>query len=191
MSDWTIVLWNDARQVAEQAGLRPALWPDAGVAPQAFFEQLRDDDRTDLAALVMASCLPRLEAIAWIAAALPSPPENDPDFASRRLILDAARRWVDEPDESNRRAVHALAENADPHWPETLLGLAIFFSGGSIAPEEFDAVPADPRVSAHLAAGALQAAAMEKLPDDEALLARALDMGHALASRGREALSGS
>ena len=188
MTDWTIVLWTDARQVAQQAGLQPAQWPAEGVAPQSYFEHLRSDGQPDLAALVMAAFLPRLEAIAWVAAALPSPPEDHADYRARRLLLDAARRWVGEPDEVNRRAVHALTENADPQWPETLLGLAIFFSGGSIAPEDLDAVPADPAVSAHLAAGALQAAAIERLPADEGLLGRALDLAHQVAVRGREAL---
>lgn len=189
MTDWTIVLWNDARQVAEQAGLQPALWPAEGVAPQSYFETLRGDGRADVATLVMAAFLPRLEAIAWVAAALPNPAEDGPDYRARRLILDAARRWLDEPDDLNRRAVHALAENANPEWPETLLGLAIFFSGGSIAPEELDPVTADPAVAAHLAAAALQSAAIERMPVDDGVLARALDLGNQVAIRGREALS--
>ncbi|MGN3975573.1 DUF6931 family protein [Tsuneonella sp. SYSU-LHT278] len=189
MTDWSIVLWADARQVAEQAGLQPALWPATGTAPQAYFESLRDDGRGDLAALVMASSLPRHEAIAWVTRALPDPPEDDPDYRSRRLILDAARRWVDEPDDINRRAIYALAETADTQWPETLLGLAIFFSGGSITPEDLDPVTADPAVSAHLAAAALQTAAIERLPADEGVLARALDLGNQVAIRGREALT--
>ena len=189
MTDWSIVLWNDARQVAEEAGLQPSLWPAGGVAPQAYFERLRGDDRADLAVLVLAASLPRHEAIAWVAAALPSPSPDDPDYRSRRNILDAARRWVDEPDDANRRSVHALAEAADPQWPETLLGLAIFFSGGSIAPEDLDAVPAAPGIAAHLAAAALQAAAVTHVHSDDALLARALDLGNEVATRGREALA--
>jgi hypothetical protein len=189
MTDWSIVLWTDARQVAEQAGLQPALWPATGTAPQAYFDALRDEGRGDVAALVMASSLPRHEAIAWVTKALPNPSEDDPDYRSRRLILDAARRWVDEPDDVNRRAVYALAESADTQWPETLLGLAIFFSGGSIAPEDLDPVTADPSVSAHLAAAALQTAAIEQLPADNGVLARALDLGNQVAIRGREALT--
>ncbi len=188
MTDWTIVLWTDARQVAEQAGLDRAAWPDEGMAPQAFFEQLRASDRSDLAAVAAASFLPRLEAIAWVAAALPAPDKSDPDFSARRLLLDAARRWIDEPDDVNRRAVHALAEGGQAEWPESLLALAIFFSGGSIAPDDLDPVPADPMVSAHLAAAALQAAAIERMPTDEGVLARALDLAHQVAVRGREAL---
>lgn len=188
MTDWTIVLWTDARQVAEQAGLDRAAWPAEGLPPQTYFEQLRDGGQPELAAVAMASFLPRLEAIAWVAAALPTPDEADPDYRTRRLLLDAARRWIGEPDDVNRRAVHALAEKAQPEWPETLLALAIFFSGGSIAPEDLDAVPADPTVSAHLASAALQAAAIERLPTDDGVLARALDLGHQVAVRGREAL---
>lgn len=188
MTDWTIVLWTDARQVAKQAGLDRAAWPAEGLPPQTYFEQLRDSGRPQLAAVAMASFLPRLEAIAWVAAALPTPDEADPDYRTRRLLLDAARRWIGEPDDVNRRAVYALAEKAQPEWPETLLAQAIFFSGGSIAPEDLDAVPADPMVSAHLAAAALQAAAIERLSTDEGVLARALDLAHQVAVRGREAL---
>jgi hypothetical protein len=188
MTDWTIVLWTDARQVAEQAGLDRSSRPPAGVAPQTYFEQLRESGRPDLATVVMASFLPRLEAIAWVAAALPAPEPADPDYRARRLLLDAARRWIDEPDDDNRRAVYALTDQAGQEWPETLLAMAIFFSGGSIAPEDLDPVPADPAVAAHLAAAALQAAAIERLATDDGVLARALDLAHRVAVHGREAL---
>lgn len=190
MTDWTIVLWNDARQIAQHADLDSELWPAKETPPQAFYETLRKEGHLAQAALIMAVSLPRLEAIAWLAHSLPEPTKKDPHFRERRLLSDAARRWIGEPDDDNRRAIYALAETGDSEWPETLLGLAVYFSGGSIAPADLEAVTPDPVISAHLAAAALQAAAVEHIHSDEQLMDRALDLAHNVAMKGREALNG-
>jgi len=99
-----------------------------------------------------------------------------------------AQRWVDDPDDNNRRAIFNIAENADTEWPETLLALAIYFSGGSIAPPDLDPVLPDPGITAHLAAAAVQTAAVEYASTDESLMNRALDLAHNVAVKGRDSL---
>lgn len=189
MTDWTIVLWSAARQVAIEAGLPKASWPDDDTLPQQFFNSLRQNGENMQAIAFMAAALPRAEAIEWALHALPEIERADPDYAPRRLLRDAAHRWVDEPDDENRRAIFALAENADRSWPETLLGLAIYFSGGSIAPEENAPVTADPTVCSTLVSTALQTVVAANAAVSETLMTGALDLADKIAMQGRKAFS--
>lgn len=66
-------------------------------------------------------------------------------------IFDA---WAADPSDANRRA----AADASEDGPEKSLGLAIFFSGGSIAPPEVNPIPPPPHVAEKLAAGAIMLA---------------------------------
>lgn len=188
MSEWNIVMWSTARQIAEEAELPPSLWPEDTVTPQDYFKSLRAAPDPAPALSYAAAALPKLEAIEWAVHALPDPAHDDPDYATRRLLRDAAIRWVGEPDEDNRRAMYTLAEGASSDWPETMIGLAIFFSGGSIAPEELDAVTADDRLCAKLVSGALRLAVARNIAAMPDLARSALDLADKVATRGREAL---
>lgn len=188
MTDWTIVLWNDARQIAQHAKFHKEIWPAEAIEPQTHFETLRRNGEDGQAALFIASALPRLEAIVWVAKVLPQPDNAHPDFRERRQLRDMVQRWVDDPDDNSRRAILDLAEDADTQWPETLLGLAVYFSGGSIAPPDLDPVLPAPEITAHLAAAALQSAAVEYERTDESFMNRALDLAHNLAVEGQNSL---
>ncbi|QUL36779.1 hypothetical protein [Erythrobacter sp. JK5] len=189
MTEWTIVLWSAARQIAEEANLPRSAWPDDDVAPQDFFSSLRKGNDPVMALAYAAAALPKLEAIDWALHALPDLDEADPDYARRRLLRDAAYRWVGEPDDDNRRAMYDLADASSGEWPETLIGLAIFFSGGSIGPEENSPVTVDANICASLIGGALQAAMAEYIRSHPEFASRALDLADKVASRGREALA--
>jgi hypothetical protein len=69
--------------------------------------------------------------------------------------------WLADPSDANRRA----AANAAEDGPEKSLGLAIFFSGGSIAPPEVNPIPAPPHVAEKLAAGAIMLAVVSENPE--------------------------
>lgn len=189
MTEWTIVLWSAARQIAQEAELPKKLWPDEDAAPQAFFHSLREDEDPVPALAYAATALPKLEAIEWALTSLPKLDDSDPDFARRRLLRDAAFRWVGDPDDENRRAMYELAEKSDSEWPETLIGLAIFFSGGSIAPEDGAPVAADANVCGSLLSGALSIAIANHITDVPDLATKALDLADDLAIRGREAFT--
>ena len=189
MSEWTIVMWSAARQIAREADLPPDTWPEDDVAPQDYFGSLREGDDPFPAIAYAATALPKLEAIDWALHSLPEIPDDHPDFAQRRLLRDAAHRWVSDPDEDNRRAMYDLAESGSSEWPETMIGLAIFFSGGSIAPVENDAVSADDKVCVNLVSGALRQAIASHIRTQPDLAGKALDLADKVASRGREALS--
>lgn len=189
MTDWTVVFWSSARQIAEEAKLPRELWPDGDVAPGAFFARLREKGETTSAIAYVACALPKLETIEWGLASLPPLAQTDPDYAARMLLRDAARRWLSEPDDENRRAMERLVESADQSWPEALIGLAIFFSGGSIAPEDSPPVPADPRLPGQLIAGAVQTVVAQSAVTDPEVAERVLALGDRLAVNGREAMT--
>lgn len=189
MTDWTVVFWSSARQIAEEAKLPRELWPAGDVAPAAFFAQLRDAGEVTAAIAYVACALPKLETIEWGLASLPALAREDPDYAARMLLRDSARRWLQEPDDENRRSIERLIEGADQSWPEALIGLAIFFSGGSIAPEDNPPVPADPRLPGQLIAGAVQTVVAEAAITDPGLAERVLALGDRLAVNGREAMA--
>jgi hypothetical protein len=189
MTEWTVVFWSNARQIAEEAKLPREMWPPADLTPAAFFAELRGAGEVGEAISYVACALPKLEAIEWGLASLPPVQHEVPDFAARMLLRDSARRWLSEPDDDNRRAMERLVESADQSWPETLIGLAIFFSGGSIAPEDSPPVPADPRLPGQLVAGAVQIVVANNAVTDPALADRVLTMGERLAVSGREAVA--
>jgi len=189
MTQWTIVMWSAARQIAEEANLPKAIWPDEEVEPQAFFQSLRKGEDSMAALAYAAAALPKLEAIDWALHALPKLEQDDPDFARRSLLRDTAFRWVGEPDDENRRAMFDLSDSSSSEWPETLIGLAIFFSGGSIGPEENAPVTADANICSGLISGALQSAVASHIKDMPELAGQALDLADKVAAHGREALA--
>lgn len=190
MTEWTVVFWSSARQIAEEAELPRALWPDGDVAPRQFFESLRASDDPIQAIAYVAAALPKLEAIEWGLASLPAIERDDPDYAARMLLRDSARRWLQEPDDENRRAIERLVDTAQQSWPETLIGLAIFFSGGSIAPEDSMPVPPDPRLPGQLIAGTVQSVVAASGPASTELTQTLLELGDRLAAHGRQAVAG-
>lgn len=189
MTQWTIVMWSAARQIAEEANLPKSVWPEEDVEPQAFFQSLRDSGDSMSALAYAATALPKLEAIEWALHALPELDDTDPDFARRQLLRDAAFRWVGEPDDENRRAMYDLADASSSEWPETVIGLAIFFSGGSIGPEENGPVTTDANICGSLISGALQSAVASHIKTQPELAGQALDLADKVAARGREALT--
>ena len=71
---------------------------------------------------------------------------------------------------------------------ERFLALAVFYSGGSIGQPGQPEIPPPPGAGARFATGAIEQAAYRSA-DATAFLVRALDLGEAIAERGREALA--
>ncbi|KPF63520.1 DUF6931 family protein [Porphyrobacter sp. AAP60] len=186
MTDWNIVFWSSARQIAEEAKLARALWPDEDVSPDGYFRDLRTRGEVMAAITYVAAALPKLEAIDWALSSLPPLDPSADDFAARMLVRDTIQRWLGEPDDENRRAVERLVEQADRDWPETLIGLAVFFSGGSIAPEDTPPVPAEPGLMGQLIAGAIQSVIAAGAAEGAGLSGRILDLADQLATNGRK-----
>jgi hypothetical protein len=90
---------------------------------------------------------------------------------------------VQDPSESRRRAAFEAAKLANHACAERLTAMAVFLSGGSLAPDNVQPVPPPNDVAGRIGAGAILVAA-SKRPDRVAAINRALDEGDAIARWG-------
>src|SRR5262245_31551728 len=103
----------------------------AGQTPRQFLDRLLEQQRYSDAAGFLAHGLPKREAVWWgclCVQQIVGPNSPGPMIAA----LDAAKKWVSDPSEENRRAAFTAAEAADFGNPAGCVGLAAFFSGGSL-----------------------------------------------------------
>jgi hypothetical protein len=176
MGRWTQVRWTEAGQVTANLG-----WPrsaDDAQPPEIFFDALRAQGREPEAALFLGQALPRYEVVAWAARAVRelAPPDRTPDGEA----LKAALLWLQDPSDSRRRAAFEASERAGDGSPQRLCALAVFFSGGSLAPDHLQPVlPPKETAGKFAAAAVIRAAAAGGQPKDA--LRQALDLGEALA----------
>jgi uncharacterized protein DUF6931 len=131
--------------------------------PQAFLADLLDNKLFEDAVKFLAQALPKQDAIRWAAlvaraAAGPSPP---PNIAA---ALDAADAWLKDPSDENRRAAYKASEVATLGKPAGCAALAVFFSGGSLAPPAAPVVPPAEHLSGHAVSGAVMLAAVADPP---------------------------
>ena len=187
MNHWTVVKFTEARQVAELMRLGEESLPDHGITPGDHFGTMRAREERVDAVRFMGLALPRFEAVSWAAHLLESE-ARDRRLPSRdRQALDFALRWLGDPDDARRRAVFEAAETADDRSPERLLGLAVFFSGGSISLPDLPPVLPPPEAAGTFAGAAVLAAGF-RTDRADALFDAALDLGEAVAARGLDAL---
>jgi hypothetical protein len=161
----TAVEFPLASEVCEQfqlsAEARPLLKPDLPAdqfATQLTAKQLHAD-----AVRCLAYALPRPTVIAWACQAAEqsmdkTSPERD------RAALAAARQWLGEPLEEHRREAFKTAQAAEFSSPAALAALAVFWSGGSIAPPDLQEVFPPPHLCAQAASNAIILAAVTKEP---------------------------
>jgi hypothetical protein len=132
--------------------------------PRQYLRRLLEAEQFADAVRFVAHALPTREGIwwAWVCARRASGAEPPPAI---RAALDATERWVTQPTDENRRLAMRMAEEAGLDTPAGCAALAVFFSGGSIAPPESPPVPAPEFVSAKAIAGAVIAAAVTTEPE--------------------------
>jgi hypothetical protein len=185
MALWSKVTWSDASQVMALVG-KPFDFDDgdpiAPVLPDAYCRMLIDKRRVSDATTFVGHALPRYEGIVWAVQALRSRwPEGKTD-----PIITEILRWIDDPSDEQRRIIHGMAQTASSDSPASLLGLAVFLSGGSISEPDLPPVlpPAD--ASAKLATAAVLIAAFAD-PDPTDALMGAVAIGQTIASMGARA----
>ncbi len=126
---------EDASRRLLRPGLPPAPYIDALVDSGQFADAIR----------VLAVYLPKPVAIRWAldctAAAgqgtLPPP---------QQACVEAVSAWLDDPGESQRRAAMRAADASGYSGPLSWIALAVFWSGGSIAPPELPEVEPEPQL---------------------------------------------
>src|SRR5689334_16023496 len=150
----TIAELCDRAELGEEA--RALAAPDAGV--RAYVEQLAAGGRLRDAAAALAQLMPKKAAIAWGLESVRKVPDavKKPEAAD---AIKAVENWLADADDEKRRAALGAAERAGIGTPAGCLGLAVFLSGGSIAPPDTPVAPeAEPHLSAKMTAAALSLA---------------------------------
>ncbi len=187
---WPRVKWTRAAQVASLMGDDlPGMAAVAELPPSAAFAVLRESDPMG-AARFMAHCLPRVDAARWVAQCLfdmeRAPSSTLPSALppARAAAAKAVRRWVATPSDEARRLAFAAGGVAGWDTMEGMACLALYLSGGSLAPAAQE-VPVNPPPGAfgQAAAGAvLLAASAAGVPAFATKLAAMLDTADAIAA---------
>jgi hypothetical protein len=112
------------------------------LSPQAYLALLVEADLIGDAVRFVAFSLPIREGIWWACvvahSAIAEPTERE------GACLEHAAAWVYEPSEERRRQCMAAAESSSFQGAAAYAALAVFWSGGSLAPEGMPEAPADP-----------------------------------------------
>jgi hypothetical protein len=183
MTDWTRVKWSEAAQVIDLLDWAPPTEEAGRTAPELYFQELRRSKRIEDATFFLGMALPRHETVAWAARSVRDLSEDRERPRADIDALKAALLWVQDPSEPRRRAAFEAAKLADHACAERLAAMAVFLSGGSLAPDNVQPVPAPSDVAGKIGAGAILVAA-SKRGDRVAAINRALDEGDAIARWG-------
>jgi len=129
----------------------------------AFLRSLMANAAWDPAVSFCAYVLPRREAVSWGCQSLR---RIQPQLAPAEIsALAAAERWVREPEEQFRREALKVGMLGDVRMPAVWTALAAGWSGGSMMPPEYPAMPAAPHQTARAVRAGLLIA-MTQLPHD-------------------------
>lgn len=155
-----------AADAAARFGLSPEaralLAPDMTVA--AFAALLLDKGAASEAMRVIAHALPKREAVWWLVRCAESVPAGAPTDAAKKALA-AARAWVRDPSEANRRACMPTPDDADMGSAAGCAAVAAFWSEGSMAPEGAPVVPPPDHLTAHAVWGGVVLAAVQQEPE--------------------------
>ena len=186
MTTWKRVKWSEAAQILEVLAVPPAD-RGPGATPEAYFAGLRQEGKRLEAADFLAQALPRLEAVAWAAQTVRDIAPPAPTSSPQARALRAALFWLQDQSDTRRRAAYEAAQACEPSGPESMAALAVFLSGGSLAPAQYEPVQPPKHAAGLCAAGAVKMAALRTeatLDELWAALDRALDAGEAIARTG-------
>ncbi|MFC6486409.1 DUF6931 family protein [Nitratireductor sp. GCM10026969] len=133
-----------AAEICERVDLSPEakayLLPD--VSPQGYLSLIVEAEHVGDAVRFLAFSLPIREGIWWACVVANSEIEAPSEIES--TCLERAAAWVYEPTEARRRSCMEAAELAKFEGAAAYAALAVFWSGGSLAPEDMPEAPADP-----------------------------------------------
>jgi hypothetical protein len=79
--------------------------------------------------------------------------------------LEAAEAWSESPNDEARRAARVAAEKDGIKSPADMLGMGVFFSGGSLTPPNTPETPPPPYVAQKMTAGGIQIAVLKNTPE--------------------------
>jgi len=175
LAPWTRSTWTDAGQIAAIIDPGEAPGDAAGSALQDWHARLVAAGELGTALEFMAHAMSRYDCIAWAARAGIATGIIDRADALFVKVL----QWIDDPQDELRRAAGEAADAALRDSPAKLLCLAVWFSGGSMTPEEFAPVLPPAETCATMAAASLLAGA-HGLADPDKAMGEMLEIGEEL-----------
>ena len=127
--------------------------------PRPYLETLIEKKLNDDAVMLMAHAMPKREAIWWACQCvrMASGAGLAPQSAD---MIAAAESWVANPTDEHRRKAFEKAEAANFDPPAGFLGMAVFFSSGSLSLPNLPPVPPKDHLSAGMVGNAVKVAAV-------------------------------
>jgi len=173
MDEWTRVKWTEAGQVTRLLGWEESAAAEA-MRPAEFLAQLRANRRWTPAIAFLAQALPRFEAVTWaVRFVRDSEPAAGPE-TPEGVALKSALLWLQDPCDERRRTAFAAARAAS--GAEAMAAMAVFYSGGSVAPANCEPLPAPHHLAGRCAAAAVTLACVRSAHQERAMMA-ALEAG--------------
>lgn len=138
-----------------------------GLAPADYIERLMEGGHWTDAIRLLSLALPKRAAVWWACRCARKASAATTPAAG--VALSAAEAWVAEPTEEHRRAAFPAAEKAPLGTPTGCAALAVFLSGGSLAPPDVAVVPPADDLTGKIVAGSVLmagvAAECQKAPE--------------------------
>jgi Family of unknown function (DUF6931) len=131
--------------------------------PQDYVAILVRNRLFDDAVAFLALVLPLREAV-WWAWSCARDAAGETAAPPIEAALEAARVWILEPTEENRRTAGDAAEALEYEGPAAFVALSVFLSGGSVGPADAPPAPPGPHEAARAIAGTVVMAAGEGDP---------------------------
>jgi hypothetical protein len=176
-----------ARTAAEVCGrfeigdeARALLRPDH--SPHQYLMLLSEKQLFTPAIMFLAHALPKPEAVWWAYLCAKEVIGLKPS-AEANTALQAAERWVTNPNDITRRAAMPAAQAAGLSTAAGSAALAAFVSGGSLAPANIPPVPPSENMTGQVAASAVLLAAVTET-------AKAIERMRSFLTRGIEIANG-
>lgn len=148
--------------------------------PELFITQLVEQKIWGAATEFLAYALPKREAIWWLCQMI----RENKKFTGpkQEAALEGAEKWVREPGDEARRAACDLSDQAGLTTPAGLAAMAVFYSGGSLAPPELDDVEPEETLTARICRGGLTLCAVrDRFPEANVAREQIVTAGIAIA----------
>ena len=127
---------------------------DGDLTVEAFLDELIAKEQFTDAIRILAHALPKPQAVWWFCLCLWNVYRRQ-DSAEISASLNAALAWLAEPSEENRRFAEIPGREGGLSEPAGCLAMAVFWSGGSMAPAYLATVPPSPELTARVVAGGI------------------------------------
>ena len=131
---------------------------------EKYLELLIQNKQYMDAVRLLAYALPTREAIVWANSIAHQFSQDNPSEEFTKALA-AVEKWLSEPNDENRRAALKAAELAEFSTPAGCAALAVFFSGGSVAPPDGPVIPPQDGSAANAVVGTILIAAVLKDPE--------------------------